>query len=223
MSLIAHYKLNGDANDVTGNGNHGTPTDVSWVVGKIGQAASFNGWNSVIALPITTGVTSITFMGWFYCIGSYDMLRIILDIQTGRTFFFWLNGASQVKLGVYDGTAYRYFGATPNANEWHHVAFVCDADAGKANCYVDGVQSGSEVAYIPRAIGGKVRLSGHYGYSTSYEFHGYMDDVRIYNEVLPEWKIQAIYDFGRGSEECEPGQRLIRPIARKLVQPLIGA
>jgi len=42
MILIARYPLNGDANDVSGNGHDGTPTNVSYVAGKLGLAASFN-------------------------------------------------------------------------------------------------------------------------------------------------------------------------------------
>jgi hypothetical protein len=47
MALIAHWPLNGNTNDVSGNGYDGTPTNITYVAGKIGQAASFNGTNSV--------------------------------------------------------------------------------------------------------------------------------------------------------------------------------
>ena len=45
---LAHYKLNSDANDASGNGRHGTSADVSFVAGKIRQAAGFNGTTSEI-------------------------------------------------------------------------------------------------------------------------------------------------------------------------------
>jgi hypothetical protein len=50
MALIAHYKLDGNANDSVG-GNHGTATNVTWVDGKLGQAGSFNGSNGHIPIP----------------------------------------------------------------------------------------------------------------------------------------------------------------------------
>ena len=40
MALIAHWPLNGDTNDISGNGLHGTPTNITYSAGKIGQAAS---------------------------------------------------------------------------------------------------------------------------------------------------------------------------------------
>ena len=40
-STVATYKLNGDAGDDSGNGNNGVATNVTYVAGKFGQAASF--------------------------------------------------------------------------------------------------------------------------------------------------------------------------------------
>ena len=50
MALVAYYPLNGDANDYSGNELNGTPTNVSWVDGKVGQAGEFTGSNSWIDL-----------------------------------------------------------------------------------------------------------------------------------------------------------------------------
>lgn len=52
--LIGHWNFNGNANDVSGNGNHGTPSNITYTAGKIGSAntaARFNGTNSVITVP----------------------------------------------------------------------------------------------------------------------------------------------------------------------------
>ena len=47
--LVAHYEFEGDANDSSGNGNHGTEHGgVSYVDGVIGQAGSFDGVDDYI-------------------------------------------------------------------------------------------------------------------------------------------------------------------------------
>jgi len=48
MALIAHWPLNGNTNDITKNGHDGTPTSITYVNGKIGEAASFNGTTSYL-------------------------------------------------------------------------------------------------------------------------------------------------------------------------------
>lgn len=46
-NLISYYKLDSNSNDSVGT-NNGTDTSVSYVAGKIGNAASFNGSTSTI-------------------------------------------------------------------------------------------------------------------------------------------------------------------------------
>jgi len=67
-ALVAAYNFDqGSGNiltDVSGNGNHGTISNASWVsTGKFGGALSFNGTNSLVTIPdapslhLTTGMT----------------------------------------------------------------------------------------------------------------------------------------------------------------------
>lgn len=49
-NITSYFKLNSDANDSVGTKN-GTATDISYVTGLIGNAASFNGTTSKISLP----------------------------------------------------------------------------------------------------------------------------------------------------------------------------
>ncbi|MEJ7822566.1 MAG: hypothetical protein WKF85_09610, partial [Chitinophagaceae bacterium] len=52
--LVAYYPFNGDANDASGNGNHGIAYNVTPATdnfGKPNSAFSFNGTNSYIRVP----------------------------------------------------------------------------------------------------------------------------------------------------------------------------
>ena len=43
-----HTKLNGDAIDFSGNNRNGNALNVTWVAGKLNQAAQLNGTNAVV-------------------------------------------------------------------------------------------------------------------------------------------------------------------------------
>ncbi len=197
MSLLAHYKLNGDAADASGNGHDGTPTDVSWVAGKIGQAGSFNGTSSRIALPFSMSASSRTFCLWAKASSDADAMIYLFDASPPRTLFSWKSDGDW-QLGYYDGS-WGKFGSPPAAGQWHHIAFVLDADAGTGTCYIDGEQYGEVQSYTPIAVGGTKHLGSYYSGNGAY-FPGLIDDVRFYDEALAQWRIKVLYNEGDGTE-----------------------
>lgn len=69
--LVAHYPFDGDANDESGNGNHGTLTNMDpatiWVAGKIGQAIDFDGKDDIVLVdndPSLEPSTELTLSAW---------------------------------------------------------------------------------------------------------------------------------------------------------------
>jgi len=63
-SCVATYRLNGDATDLSGNYN-GTATSVTYVAGIFGDAGSFNGSSSYVALPNSvSGIGAFTLSAW---------------------------------------------------------------------------------------------------------------------------------------------------------------
>ncbi len=67
--LIAYYPLDGNANDVSGFGNNGIVNGATFVSGKIGQAASFDG-KSYVTLPAANKIfdlkANFTISAWVY-------------------------------------------------------------------------------------------------------------------------------------------------------------
>lgn len=57
--LVLHLPLAGDTNDTSGNGNHGTPTDITYVTdadGNTNGAAYFNGTTSRVVVPHSSDI-----------------------------------------------------------------------------------------------------------------------------------------------------------------------
>ncbi|MBU4273202.1 MAG: LamG domain-containing protein [Planctomycetes bacterium] len=145
----------------------------------------------------------------------------IFDSQTGRLIIYYsLAVSGDYGYGIYDGTNKSFAAGLIATGAWNHIAIVFDGVAGEATLYINGVQAGDVIAYVPKNLGGAIRIGNRY--SDIYGSRAKLDDVRIYDEALPLWKIKAIYNFGKGSEECEPWQRLIRPTIQPVPRPLIG-
>jgi hypothetical protein len=220
MSLIAWYKLNGDANDASGNGRHGTPTSVSWVAGKVGGAAGFNGMTSLIDVANPGSVLDgkpLTVCAWLSRNGTSGTIypRVIDRVYNGQ-FACYVNESGNslgmaVK-GIYSsGDYYGLDGTVPSDGTPTHVAWVYNGS--QILTYINGTLAGTQTANhgLLYASTSAVRIGDRMDGSNR-KWKGWIDDLRVYDEVLPAWQIAAIYNNGRGSGELQPWQRLVRPV-----------
>ena len=221
---IAHYKLNGDANDASGNGNDGTPTVITYDVGKIGQAASFNGTTSKIDcnsdyLPLgpLTICMWIKLSGWGG--GNYGRLfgngRVALYTYTNGGLSFWSAYAG-------GGSAAVTGAGAVSLGPWFHIAITRDANA-LTNFFINAESSGAADQDTSPIVSGTTNVIIGNRNDSARAVDGLIDDVRIDNRILPQWEIEDIVNFDRGTELCEPSQRLILPTYQQTIQPLIAA
>ena len=85
-------------------------------------------------------------------------------------------------------------GATPvRAQEWVHVALVCDGAEGRV--YLNGVVDGrANVAGKIAESNNELRIGR--GEPAGY-FNGTIDDVRIYNRALSAGEVKQLYNIGK--------------------------
>jgi hypothetical protein len=199
--LIGHWPLDGNPNDVSGNGNDGTAAGgVTYAEGVSGLAADFNGSNALIDcgdIPVgDTGAISIAFwvkprniaQNWAGFVSKWT-----LD-NSQRT--FWLGQHSTdgwLRFGFYPGgpTAETFVdsGQVILANEaWTHI--VCSHDGNIQKIYADGV----EIVASPERNAGIIDRGGNLRFgivSTGNWFNGLIDDVRIYDHALSEAEVMG--------------------------------
>lgn len=223
MSLIAWYKLNGDANDASGNGLDGSPTDLSWEAGKIGGAGSFNGSTSVIDCgdPTALRLTTFTLCAW---------VKSSRAIVNEHKYWFIVNRGSIYADGYgflfYDrSTEVRFDGWTRNGGsvtvisapsgwssiaEWNHVA-LARTTGGTLSLYVNGVYQSGGPSYAPSTSAGNNFRIGDDNRtdSSGLNWQGLIDDARVYDEALSARQIAAIYNFGRGTARYDPWRKTI--------------
>ena len=191
-----------EAIDLSGNAHDGeVDGDVTFdVEGAEGgptpsAGASFNGghidfpgidMNSMIR-DLEDG--SYTFSCWMKPIGS-----------AGGQGFIWGQTQQGIHNGIRNGGFLHsaHWGADWNAStvleaeQWVHAAWVYDGESDTATIYLNGQVDGGPQAQRAPNGGGTFILGGRNNGELS--FNGYLDDVTIWTEALPEGTIQALAD-----------------------------
>lgn len=216
MSLIAHYKLDGNANDALGKYN-GTASNVTWVDGKLGKAGSFNGSTSYIETQLSTAahnLLSVSFWIFNQNLGSNGIIGT--TVYSGRAFnlyrypklndFHWSTGGAS-------GVDY----AVLPFDQWTHVVLVSDGSTIKR--YYNGTLKGTSAGSIA-----KNTSLVHIGRNDSGYSAAYIDDIRFYDHALSEREVRDLsqglvlhYTFDQFQE---PTENLLR---KSGATPLISA
>jgi hypothetical protein len=209
--LVAHYPFDGNAQDASGNGNHGKEYGgVQYADGMIGKSAKFDG--DYIRIPQSDslrGLNELTIAYWvkYYkpVSGSGNVSVTITngpDSVSGDGFFTY---AMSSGIGHYLGrTGNSVATRVPlNAGEplsqQEFVFAVFSADANTIRSYKNG-QMVDEKNRENKSASGRPETDWFVGAngkdSSPYYLNGYIDDLRIYNRALSKDEIQALYYNG---------------------------
>jgi hypothetical protein len=197
-TLVGYWKLDNNAQDSSGNGNHGTlnggPT---WsAAGKIGGALSLDGVDDYVdcgngaSLNITD---TITLSAWINTADTGNSEHNPYVVKGDQSYALKHNTANAMEFFIYDGTWYAINGPLVDSNfnnTWHHVAGTYDGV--QLKLYVDGVLVASRLH--PGVIASttyNVNI-GRDAQNTGRLYKGLIDEVRIYHGTLPKAEIQKL-------------------------------
>lgn len=168
-----------------------------WAAGKIGGGLSLDGIDDGVQIPGVLGSPqSLTLSGWanltardtdgasMVTLGDYAGLRLD-DFQGKATGFY------------YDGTTWNATGLTAAyaGTGWHHFAYTIDGANHVQNFYVDGINRATTSFSTPisySGLGTDTFIGKHAAGSTTYDFKGTIDEVRIYNRALSSTEVQTL-------------------------------
>lgn len=207
--LVAHYPLNGNANDISGNAINGTINNVSLTSDRTGapnNAYYFSSINSFIELPysnlynfapsgtFTISVWVLPDQGY-----SWPAQAVVVKSPPNPNYL-----ASQWNYGTYilNYKAMGGFGGNHVLNGtttltsttcWYNI--VQTYDNGKWNMYVNGVLESSDITQTRFILqdGFSKIVFGKKGESDGDYYKGKMDDIRIYNRVVTSDEIAALF------------------------------
>ncbi len=206
--LLAYYPFDGNANDESGNGNHGTLFSGATANNVLSIG---NNNSNYLSLPHTllNGLSNFSLSA-----------RLIIKVPrtSGYTWHSWVSGANTSNynaflLGYYQtrqwsvhfmGTYAGGFQADTIFQDldWHHIVFFREGSIAKI--YIDNVEIGTGISVNPSPInlspngliiGQDQDVLGG-GFSAANSLAGELDNFRIYNRALTEEEIQALYQEG---------------------------
>lgn len=203
--LVAHYPFDGNAQDASGMGHHGTVQGgVTYVAGKIGQAARFNGSNGVVmaTLPKVKNTYSVSMFSQFNSHrGENQLFYLTRKNHKDRLGYLstyppgkktWHFGSRRYGKGWEDRGTTVVDPQGLSVNQWYHLVFVLNDE--EISLFVNGnllktIKSKHHAnveAHKPLQL-----LIG--GTTEKYQWMaGLIDEVRVYNRVLSAAEIKTL-------------------------------
>ncbi len=203
-ALVAHYEFEGNANDSSGNGLHGTAHGgPSYLGGMFGQAIGLDGVDDYVDCgnsPLLDITGQITVAAWIK-VNTFERTWQAIVAKGDSAWRLHRNGDTDSLNFALNGPSpgnrswgHSLAGVTSvNDDEWHHAAGVYNGS--KMALYIDGgledshdcsgtIATNTEPAYI---------AANSEKPAEAYRcWNGLIDDVRIYNHALSENEIAAL-------------------------------
>jgi len=214
--LVAHYPFDGDASDVSGNGNNGTVMGGgTFTTDRFGNpnGAFSSTTTSYVNIPDSASLdlqSAFTLSAWFKMdavIHAYSALiskdyatAYSIGIDSGGNGICPAPSGTVRKMRLYVGPypSVVYFNSDFSCNTWYHVAVTFDDSANQAQLYVDGNLVDTQAMTLSPLINTSPLGIGKDGVHTD-RFVGAIDDVRIYNRVLTSSEIAQLYTLANTS------------------------
>ncbi len=212
--LVAYYPFNGNANDESGNGNHGTVNGATLTLdrnGNVDSAYYFNGVSDFIQIPgapFNLDTSDVTLSAWIIAntmtMGGHGIIsKRDGAIAWSAGYTMEVDGDVQkVNSTIGDGSGSKAIFRSSNTvtdGQWHMVTAVSDRD-GYGQIYIDGVPDGTATSISHRSdsmdngydllIGQTIASYGEPGY-----FLGAIDEVRIYNRALTADEVSQLFNL----------------------------
>ncbi len=190
---LGHWKLDGDANEATGNLWDGESIGGTWTEGKFGKAIALNGIRAFVDLrhPILpAGRAPRSLCAWARSESLAPGYRWIASWGTpagNQAMFIGMRGTHLVGGGFggpeFDVSVADFW----DTGRWHHIALTYDGVT--ARLYADGTEKASAAkhwsltpgaAYIGKQVNG------------AEYWNGLIDDVMIHNRALSADEVRAL-------------------------------
>lgn len=161
------------------------------------QKISTNTSYPSVTLPFVSTLTNNGISICFWCkktgdtVGAYHFVRLGANVSGGCILWGAAGNSLLLRfLGVTDQEFYL-----PSKNNWHHIAITITSD-NIVNIYMNGNQektnlAGSTIVYT------EAKKSGFFGCAPtdgSYAFRGYVDNFCMFNKILTQAEVTAIYN-----------------------------
>jgi Concanavalin A-like lectin/glucanases superfamily/Domain of unknown function (DUF2341)/PEGA domain len=198
--VVGAWDLNGDALDRSGQGGNGSTVGITYVGGKFGQAANFDGtgYIQIADSVVNSPSTNVSLVAWIYphVINNVGGIVSKFNYASGnfRSYGYYLHGNGVEVAISHDGIgAITNNSAAITINNWYLAVLTFDGTNVKnylnsnspvISSYPGTIFDSSDYFYI-----------GSYN-GISYKFDGLIEHVRLYNRAISSSEILDLYGTG---------------------------
>jgi hypothetical protein len=199
-TLIAHWELDGNATDETGNHN-GTVNGATLTADRFGNpnsAYDFTRPNSITTSGWSGGLPATTTFSMWAQADSFPNTMLFNAGNNGQgpdLFFVPGGNPSYISWNVWDAgnNSFTTFPTTVIADQqWHHYVVVNDQGSNTAQLYIDGGLEGT-AAY---RAGNNAFTIGNSHANGGWGWDGDIDDVQIYDTALTLADVSSLHSSG---------------------------
>ena len=203
--LVAFFPFEGDAQDLSGNENHGAEHGgITYGAGAVNLAALFDGVNDYVQVPrivendftvvfwVRTMATAPNGTEWWQGLGLVDA-EVCGSPAGGDWGIAMLNGGYL----QWGGAAWGVSSSTEiNDGSWYSVAVTRESDLGKVTVFVNGTEEDSEAGGSVGGLTGPPWI-GVANNPCDVQFNrlwfpGDIDELRFYTRILSPFEIRAL-------------------------------
>ena len=191
--IIADYRFEGDAQDSSGNSNHGTNNGGVFTTDRFGNqngAVYFSG--ASCGTRMDSDIDMSTVINEFSI--SFWINRTANGCQLPRIFDFYDGGNNSNDWGTAwqnGNNKYQGYDEVSNNNNWYHIVHNFNSN-GTLTSFVDGVEVDSRNSGKTLPLSGDFAL-GRMNHPAYDAFNGKLDDVKMYNYALSQSEINVLF------------------------------
>ena len=208
--LVGWWPFNGNANDESGNGNHGTingPTLTTDRYGNQNEAYDFDGINDNISLSNVPFINQITLSFWInipFDGGGITIVQNCPFFPYNTSFATSSLPTNYHQYILYSNncplTAQNYYlnHSGSIVNSWHNLVYTIDKNS-DCRLYFDGIFQGLYNGSNFENCSNKntnLRFGGNWVSNDPQWFKGKLDDIGIWNRALTQEEITSLYNRG---------------------------
>lgn len=229
--------LDDSADDISGNGNHGTYNGGMGTVADAsngGTRAYFfddvDDYISNTSLSLS-GLSKFSYSGWIYDDDATSELSSVFSYAKLYSYsddIYFFSYVGELRIQVNNGADGQGSATQWGKSQWNHIAVVFDGtqstNADRLKYYLNGSQVSLSYDYtVPSSTGSpatpkQIEIGRYAGFTTHY-YSGKQDDIRVFDRALTTSEITALaskrgYEVPAVSNVYHPFAALNHPLAQ---------
>ena len=208
--LVGYWPFNGNANDISGNGNNGTVNGATLTTDRNGNANSAYSFDGINDYIIANGgdqfaTTSRTVSYWIVADPNLYGELICLG-SPASTYWGCISANYETRINYGRGCNESGTSLTPQyqIGEWYFVTFS-NINETTSNVYINGIQLGQINHSPPSSCSSKANLYFGVDIFSIPEYHNIkLDDITIFNRALTQQEITNLYNSSLPQTACLP-------------------